>query len=134
VVRWAAILHDCRRQDDGADPAHGRRAAQWFDAHAATIAPDLSRAQVAAVQHCMTWHVPPDTACPQMTPELQALKDGDGLDRVRLGDFAPRYLRTPYLHDQVETARALWRASQPRPGRAPWGLVREAALARGLWA
>jgi hypothetical protein len=78
--------------------------------------------------------VPPDSTCPTFTPELQCLKDGDGLDRVRLGDFAPRYLRTRYLADQGETARALWWASQPRPGRTPWGLVRQAALARDLWA
>jgi len=29
------------------------------------------------------------------------LKDADGLDRVRLGDLDPRYLRNPEAHDMV---------------------------------
>src|SRR3954454_7895661 len=133
VVRWAAILHDCRRDDDGADPAHGARAARWFDAHAADLAPALTPAQVSKVCYCMQWHVPPDRLSPRLTPELQALKDGDGLDRVRLGDFDAAYLRTPYLHGWEAVARQLWKATRPRLGQEPWSSVRAEALSRGLW-
>ena len=133
VVRWAAVLHDCRRHDDGADPAHGARAAQWFDAHAAAVAPALAPAQVGMVCYCMKWHVPPDRQCPRMTTELQAVKDGDGLDRVRLGDFDAGYLRTPYLHEWEAVARQLWEATHPWLGLEPWSSVRAEALNRGLW-
>jgi len=36
------------------------------------------------------------------------LKDADGLDRVRLGDLDPRYLRNPEAHDMVGFAAALF--------------------------
>jgi len=133
VVRWAAVLHDCRRHDDGADPAHGARAARWFDAHAADVAPALTPAQVSMVCYCMQWHVPPDRLSPRLTPELLALKDGDGLDRVRLGDFDAAYLRTPYLHGCEAVARDLWNATRSWQDPEPWFSVRAEALRRGLW-
>jgi uncharacterized protein len=133
AVRWAALCHDCRRHDDTADDwLHGERAATWFGRQAAQIAPHLTPAQVARVAYLVRWHVPADAACPQVTPELKALKDGDGLDRVRLGDYDPRYLRTPYLLGEQARATRLWETS--RDGREqPWDRVRAAARALGLW-
>jgi uncharacterized protein len=133
VVRWAAVCHDCRREHDGDDPAHGERGAAWFGAHAATLAPALTPAQVAAVQATIRWHVPPDRACPRMTPELQCLKDADAVDRVRFGQGTPasfdaRYLRLPYLHGRPHWA--LWLAS--RQGD-PWGAVRAQAEQWNMW-
>lgn len=41
------------------------------------------------------------------------LKDADGLDRVRLFDLDPRYLRWPQSHDLVPFAQRLFEASEP---------------------
>ena len=48
-----------------------------------------------------------------MTIELQVLKDADGLDRVRLGDLNPSYLRTKAAMQLIETARRLDELSLP---------------------
>jgi uncharacterized protein len=133
AVRWAAVLHDCRRYDDGRDAWHGERAARFFGTHAAQLAPHLTRAQVARVQYLLAWHVPADSACPALTPELQALKDGDSIDRVRLGDLDPRYLRTPHLVGEQARATQLWQASAWRQPVTPWARVRTAARGLGLW-
>lgn len=136
VVRWAAVLHDCRRQHDGADPAHGARAALWVGVHAATLAPELTPAQVRAVQHAVAWHVPPDAACPTPTRELWCLKDADSLDRVRFGDCDPRYLRLPaspaYQGPAATLAAASW-AAWRAGDRDSWGTVRRLARAQGWW-
>jgi hypothetical protein len=136
AVRVAAVLHDCRRYDSGTDLWHGERAATWFTTHAAQLAPHLTPAQVARVAYLLAWHVPPDSACPAMTPELMALKDADGLDRVRLVDYDVHYLRTPYLVGEMIRATRLWEASAPgQPGApgVPWARVRNAARALDLW-
>jgi hypothetical protein len=128
-----AACHDCRRRSAGRDDGHGERAAAWFGEHAPQLAPGLTPAQVAQVQYCVLWHVPGDRHCPHLTPELRCLKDADGLDRVRLGDFDPQFLRLPYLRERQAAAEALYQASHPdRPGD-PWELVRAAAQAQGLW-
>jgi hypothetical protein len=44
-------------------------------------------------------------------PLIALLKDADGLDRVRLGDLDPRYLRHDEAHDQVDFAHALFDAT-----------------------
>jgi uncharacterized protein len=119
VVRWAAACHDCRRHDEGLDLGHGLRAAAWFGKEAERLDSTLTPEQVKAVQHAVTWHVPPDTECPCWTPELKCLKDADGLDRVRLGDFDPDYLRLPYLHGREADARALLHATPPADAD-PW--------------
>jgi hypothetical protein len=62
-------------------------------------------------------HVPDDRECPLMIPELQALKDADGLDRVRLCGFNAGYLRTPHLHGREADAMALVQAARARPTR-----------------
>jgi hypothetical protein len=54
-----------------------------------------------------------------MTPELQALQDGDRLDRVRIGEYVPQYLRTPYLRGEQARAARLWRDSREGAG-PPW--------------
>jgi hypothetical protein len=83
--------------------------------------------------YCMRWHAPEDATCPLMTAELMVLKDGDSLDRVRLGDFDPHYLRTPYLVGEQARATQLWRASAPGQPGGPWDRVRRAAQGQGLW-
>jgi hypothetical protein len=131
VVRWAAACHDCRRHDDGLDRGHGRRAALWFGPQATQLDPALSAKQIEKVQWAVTWHDPPDADCPRWTPELKCLKDADGLDRVRLGDFDPGYLRLPYLQPREKDARALLRAT-PAGNGDPWEPVLAAARTLGI--
>lgn len=44
-------------------------------------------------------------------PLIALLKDADGLDRVRLGDLDPRYLRHPESKGMVAFAQALFDAT-----------------------
>src|SRR5205814_2824812 len=106
VVRWAATLHDIRRMNDGEDPAHGERASRWVrDSHHDL---GLTDAQLESLGYCCTWHVPADREAPALTPELIALKDGDALDRVRLGDLQPEFLRTTCARTLLVQAEMLF--------------------------
>lgn len=144
AVRWAAVLHDTRRHNDGRDPGHGQRAVAWIRSHARTILPEslpstastaLTAEQVATIAYAVEWHVPPDHQAPGMTPELRCLKDADGLDRVRLGvlgDLDVRYLRTDLARALARDAVLLYRAASAAGGD-PWTAARAAAISLGLW-
>ncbi|GAA3982914.1 hypothetical protein GCM10022384_34710 [Streptomyces marokkonensis] len=96
AVCAAGAVHDCRRNDDRADPGHGRRAAAWFRHHADTVtralehevpAPLLHRAAQAIAVH----DVPYDRFTARQerayrhAPHLvDVLKAADCLDRYRL--------------------------------------------------
>lgn len=129
VVLWAAALHDVRRMDDGADPEHGARAADWIHsggaAHQLLSLTDLQRERL---EYCCRWHVPPDEKAPEMTPELICLKDADGLDRVRLGDLDPSRLRTFFARGLTQAAQELHDRSLDISATDPWETVRIAAI------
>lgn len=132
VVRWAAVLHDVGRLDDGRDPEHGKRSAEWLSENHSRLFPGIDRGRIEAIQYCCTWHVPSDTEIPEMTSELKCLKDADGLDRVRLGDLKPSYLRTSLARALTADAQVLLDATRQGTGGS-WGLVRAAAIERGWW-
>jgi hypothetical protein len=138
VVRWAAALHDVGRVDDWVDADHGRRSAEWIregPGRAWLLAAGLAADQTALVAHCCAWHADADRAIPAPWPlELAVLKDADGLDRHRLGDLDPRYLRSESAKDLVRQAQRLVARSVPQEGESPWDAVRRAALALGVWA
>jgi uncharacterized protein len=134
VVRWAATFHDVRRIDDGRDMEHGIRAAEWLEGHSAPLTPNLDFQQWQQVIFCCRWHVHPDSLIPDMTLELTCLKDADGLDRVRLGDLKPAFLRTARAKELVSSAQQLYDASALHNACDPWGRVRKAALELGFWA
>ena len=46
ALGWAAALHDTQRFDDGIDPEHGSRAAEWMLTRASWITPDPIRDRV----------------------------------------------------------------------------------------
>ncbi len=133
VVRWAAVLHDVRRLDDGKDTEHGERSAAWIRSGRVATPLLLSLAQQEHIANCCQWHVPPDNAAPEMTSELRCLKDADSLDRVRLHDLDVRYLRTTYARLLVPHAKALFEGSEPSGPDAGWLSVRTAALELGVW-
>lgn len=131
VVRWAAVLHDIRRMDDGRDLPHGERAGQWIQENRQKIHFPLTEFQLDSVTYCCKWHVSPDRQAPTLTPELICLKDADALDRVRVGDIA--FLRT-------QRARALgmpgqilyhWSEVDKTPNR--WEAAKNAARQLDLW-
>jgi hypothetical protein len=67
-------------------------------------------------------------------PLVALLKDADGLDRVRLGDVDPSYLRHPESHNMIDFAETLFKKTH---GRVPEGpghfarLVEEAGRIAG---
>jgi hypothetical protein len=133
AVRWAAALHDVGRHDDGRDPHHGERSASWVEANHALLPVPLDPQRLARVSHCCRWHVTPDCGIPELTPELTCLKDADGLDRVRIFDLNPRFLRLREAKELVDSAWALFGATCPSDKADPWRQVREAAVARHFW-
>ena len=68
-----------------------------------------------------------------MTPELACLKDGDGLDQLRIGELDLRFLRTPASRSLVTKAVSLVSATWPPRSDDQWAKVRAAALARWVW-
>jgi uncharacterized protein len=132
AVRWAAALHDVGRVDDGRDRPHGQRTADWIVTrpHPWPFLQDPQRLQ--RVIYCCAWHTPRDELIPQMTSELVCLKDADALDRVRIHDLNPAWLRTTRAAASVGLAWELFEESVRSRGD-PWSAVRECALRMGLW-
>jgi HD superfamily phosphodiesterase len=135
VVRWAAVLHDVGRVDDGKDPEHGQRSADWLLDNPA-VASTLSDPQREVAASAIRWHVPWDNEVPAEahTPEWVCLKDADALDRLRIGDLDPRLLRTEAAQELVVYAGRL--VGETCVICAPldaWEQVRRAALVMRLW-
>lgn len=108
LCAWFAFLHDCRRIDDGADPRHGARAAEyakqlWL---AGTIGLDGERMfqlQCALQGHSAGWCVE--------APAVLVCWDADRLELIRCGTQPdPRRMCT---QAGAAAARALPRI-QPR--------------------
>ena len=133
IVRWAAVLHDVGRLDDDLDPGHGGRSAAWIEANRGLMGEGLDERQLQALQEVCSRHMQADASIPVMTIELICLKDADGLDRVRLGDLNPMYLRTPHAREAIDRARKLMEWTSLRATRDPWENTREISLAMGLW-
>lgn len=115
---WAAVyIHDLERTHDGECTQHGRWAAQRLVDHQPTLA-RLDEGAVRPVDHlairtAVTFHSLPKelSATHEHWPLTALLKDADALDRVRLGDLDPRYLRHPESHAMVDFAQRLFEAS-----------------------
>jgi hypothetical protein len=106
-VVLAAACHDLRRHDDGRDPHHGFRAGAWVRKKL----PALLRqppANLELIASACDWHVCPDREAEWDHPVLWLLKDADGLDRARLYDLNPSFLRHPETLRWVDEAKALY--------------------------
>lgn len=114
---WAAVfLHDLARTHDGECHRHGADAViRWQQEPA--LAAVLSERGIhfdaePGVQLAVTLHCKPNGEEPAKdSPEwdlVALLKDADGLDRVRLGDLDPSYLRWPQSRGMVDFARRLY--------------------------
>lgn len=120
---YYSLLHDVGRVDDGEDEEHGQRALARIRREGWQVEGlYLDEAGQAAADFLIAYHCVDDAAgeialavlqanAPAEKEELRRLyyigKDMDGLDRVRLGDLDPAYLRTAYAKQMQPMARAL---------------------------
>jgi hypothetical protein len=112
---WAAVyLHDIARTHDGYCEVHGRRAMDRVPtlpsvlellAKAGVTSSDFEQIETAVVHHCKPQELPRSHPHWRLA---SLLKDADGLDRVRLGDLDPRYLRHPESKTMVAFAERLF--------------------------
>ena len=125
VRLWAAVyLHDLARTHDGVCHEHGRNAVLRLDqlpevrglfARAGVQETDYPAIHTAVTQHSIPSEL---EATHRHYPLTALLKDADGLDRVRLGDLDPAYLRFPETHTLVPFAEELYAQTQ---GKWPVG-------------
>jgi hypothetical protein len=118
---WAAVyIHDIARQHDGHCTRHGAdawaRLATLPDVEALLARGGVRQDDHAAIETAVTSHcrgeLPKDHPHWRLT---SLLKDADGLDRVRLGDLDPRYLRNPEATSMVAFAGELFDRTAPWP-------------------
>jgi hypothetical protein len=115
---WAAVyLHDLARTHDGLCYGHGGDAMKKFRTlpevrvlftRGGVTADDYDAIKTAVVHHSLPNEL--DRAHPHWRL-TSLLKDADGLDRVRLGDLEPRYLRNSEARTMVGFAQALFDAT-----------------------
>lgn len=111
---WAAAyLHDLARTHDGRCHRHGANAvsrlATMPETHALLQRGGLCEADAPALATAVTYHSLPQEL-PDRHPHYRLtalLKDADALDRVRLGDLNPSYLRLKPTRALIEFAQAL---------------------------
>jgi hypothetical protein len=125
AVRWAAVLHDVARLSDGWDKGHGARSADWVAENRKSLPFTLPDDLFERALLCCRWHEITDQDIPVLTPELISMKDADGLDRVRINDLNPDYLRSEPARLLVAQAWDLYRATES--ARDPWEAVLKAA-------
>jgi hypothetical protein len=112
---WAAVyLHDIARTHDGICYRHGGDAMKKFETlpevkelfeRGGVRADDYAAIHTAVVHHSLPKEL--DRAHPHWRL-TSLLKDADALDRVRLRDLDPRYLRNPEARGMVRFAEALF--------------------------
>ena len=110
TVVWAAACHDLRREDDGMDPQHGFRAGAWVRKKLSSLL-QRSPDQLELIARACDWHVCPDRKAKWDHPTLWLLKDADGLDRARLHDLNPSFLRHAVTLQWVDAAKKLYRTT-----------------------
>lgn len=115
LMRYAASLHDTKRENDGWDTDHGRRAAEESIDYALIRDEDKP-----ILQAIMTAHSSPDLDIEDIIHEYnladfdralfiaKLFKDSDGLDRVRINRLDPSYLRNDFSKDLVDFAYVLY--------------------------
>lgn len=112
---WAAVyLHDMARTHDGLCYRHGGDAMKKFETlphlrelftRAGVRDEDYPLIHTAVVHHCLPEELDREHPHWRLT---SLLKDADGLDRVRLRDLNPRYLRNPEARGMIQFAEALF--------------------------
>jgi hypothetical protein len=117
---WAAVyLHDIARRHDGRSARHGAdawaRLADLPDVRALFARGGVRDEDYPAIQSAVTHHSAGEPLPADPFWQLTALlKDADGLDRVRLGDLDPTYLRHLEARTMARFAEQLYRETDRR--------------------
>jgi len=112
AVRWAAVTHDIKRAfAEGNAEMHGDLSADWAMRNPQVFVTPNS-ANTEAIAYLNRWHAREDSDCPEMTDSLKIVKDADALDRARLKDLDPRYLRLEESHGLIYFAQELYNLSK----------------------
>lgn len=126
LLLLACSYHDVGRQDDWVDDLHGWRSAQRIGAITGRTGEDLKLLQGAVDAHSRKEAVLRETVAGYHPADLnravrlaQLLKDADGLDRVRLGDLDPSYLRRETSRSRAGLALEVYRRYQQSIGCSP---------------
>lgn len=126
LLLLACSYHDVGRQDDWVDDLHGWRSAQRIGAITGRTGEDLKLLQGAVDAHSRKEAVLRETVAGYRPADLdravrlaQLLKDADGLDRVRLGDLDPSYLRRETSRSRAGLAFEVYRRYQQSIGCSP---------------
>ena len=97
VARRFAILHDCRRQNEGSDPEHGARAAKFAQELHDRGVLGLNPGQLAILKYAMTHH---NGGQVSGDPTIGVCWDADRLDLPRVGTNPnAALLSTPYAKE-----------------------------------
>jgi len=93
VVRLFAVLHDSQRLNEGSDPEHGLRAANWAK-HLRNVHFTLDDVRFSQLTEACIWH---DTGNVSDDPTIGTCWDADRLDLPRVG-IQPirRFMSTAY--------------------------------------
>jgi len=141
---WAAVyLHDIARRHDGGCRHHGAdawaRLASLPDTQALLARGGIRPEDHPAIQAAVTRHCNGEPSSGEPHYRLVALlKDADGLDRVRLGDLRPEWLRHGEARTMVEFAQRLFSETYRQLETGPdyfarlWPEVRR-ILEAGTW-
>jgi hypothetical protein len=111
---WAAVyLHDIARRHDGGCTRHGgdawARLSGLADVRELFSKGGVKESDYSAIQTAVTDYCRSEVPVGHPRRELATLlKDADGLDRVRLYDLEPRYLRHPEALAMVPFAKRLF--------------------------
>ena len=116
LLEFCAIFHDIGREGDGVDYIHGQESIyilkknHFFGANRF----DLQLTRYIIENHCINDKTAFQIADKYNLPDeaegiymLKLFKDSDNLDRFRLGDFNPDYLRIENSHQLIQFAKDL---------------------------
>jgi len=107
IVELFAFLHDCCREDDGTDPGHGERAAEFSLSLRGSVL-DLSDADFALLLEAIRDH---ELGLTKGDITVLTCWDADRLDLGRVGIRPePRYLCTAFARKKETIAWALKRS------------------------
>jgi uncharacterized protein len=120
VVELFALFHDCRRTNEGWDPGHGLRGAEFARTLYDASALDLNAEQFEQLHYACTHHT---DGLIEADPTVQTCWDADRLDLGRVWVTPePRYLCTPPAKERgtIEWAEDRSRRNHEPPFVETW--------------
>ncbi len=135
VLKWVSAIHDAKRRDDNIDQDHGVRVASWFMEVADQIgAQHLTLVQKQLIANICQFDELNNFGPGKIPAEVNCFKDADILERVRIADLNPRFLRIDISPKLIPAAVALFDLSERyfAEGIDPFDAVMKAAVRLGL--